>query len=97
MNFIRVIEIDLAPSFLIYFTLIGLGQFYAVAAVFAYLTLLMGAILVVAYQKYLHKLKLIARFLLVAFTIVAFINAFVDNMTFDDNRPDLLYGFILGG
>ncbi len=94
LNFIRVIEIDLSPSFLIYFVLIGLGQFYAAAAVFAYLTLLAGAVLVLAYQKYLHKLKIIARVFLVLFTLAAFINCFADDMTFDDIDSESLNYFI---
>ena len=82
---------------MIYFVLIGLGQFYALAAIFAYLTLLMGAILVVAYQKYLHKLKIIARVFLVIFTLAAFLDCFVDDMNFDDNAESVLMALILGG
>ncbi len=79
-----MIEYDLAPSFMLYFTLLGLGQFYVVAAVFAYLTLFMGALLVLAYQKSLYKLIIFLRIFLVLFTIAGFINLFVDNMMFNE-------------
>lgn len=96
-NFVKVIEYDLAPSFLIYFTLMGLGQFFVAAAVFAYLTLLMGVVLFIAYQKNLVKLVLIARIFLVIFTIAGFFNIFIDNMVFTDNMPDYLDKFAHGG
>jgi len=47
---LRVIEHDLAPSFMVYFCIMGLGEFYIFAAVFAFLMLLIGGLLVLAYK-----------------------------------------------
>jgi hypothetical protein len=45
-----VVEHDLAPSFLVFFCIMGLGEFYVFAAVFSYLMLLIGGLLVLAYK-----------------------------------------------
>jgi hypothetical protein len=46
----RVIEHDLAPSLLVYFCIMGLGEFYVFAAVFGYFIMLIGGLLVLAYK-----------------------------------------------
>ncbi len=47
---IRVVEKDLAPSILVFFCVMGLGEFYIFAAVFGYLLLLMAGLLILAYK-----------------------------------------------
>ena len=95
-NFVRVIEIDLAPSLIIYFFMIGLGEFFIFAAVFGYFMLITAALLVIAYQKNAYKLIFILRFLLVFFTLSAFFNIFIDNMVFKDNYPGILESLAKG-
>ena len=89
-NFVKVIEYDLAPSLIINFFMIGLGEFFVFAAVFSYFLLIAGAIMVVAYQKKSYKLLFILRIFIVVLTFCAFLNIFVDNMTYKDAYPDLL-------
>lgn len=82
-SFLKVIETDMSPSLMIYFTTIGLGEFYAFAAVFGYFFFIASAVMVIAYMKKLYKLIIILRILIVLFTIGAFFNIFIDNMSFD--------------
>lgn len=49
---IKVIEHDLAPSLLVFFCIMGLGEFYVFAAVFGYFILLLGGLLVLAYKMH---------------------------------------------
>eukprot|EP00347_Sterkiella_histriomuscorum_P020503 403337550 len=96
-NFLKVIEYDLAPSLLIFYFMIGLGEFFVFAAVFGYFMLIVGALLVVAYQKNSYKLITILRVCLVVFTVCAFLNIFIDNMSFKDAYPNLLATYANGG
>lgn len=78
----KVIEYDMAPTFMIYFFMIGLGQFYVFAAVFGFFMLITGTLLIIAYMKNLHKLIVILRIVLVIFTVCGFFNLFIDDMVF---------------
>lgn len=91
--FTRVIERDLAPSLLVYFCIMGLGEFYIFAAIFGYFILIVGGLLVMAYK--LNNLQMIKTFriILVVFTICGFFNIFIDNMVFDDAGPVRLQQF----
>ena len=84
MTIKKVVENDMAPTLLIYFTCMGMGQFYIFAAVFAYFSIVMCGLLVLAYHKNNAKLILIFRGALVFFTIMAFLNIFIDNASFTD-------------
>jgi hypothetical protein len=86
----KVIEYDLAPSFLVYIILIGMGQFYVFACVFGYLTACCGGLLVLAYQMNNRKLIVAFRAAIVIFTIGAFLNKFIDDMIFNDAYPEYL-------
>lgn len=81
---IRVIEQDLAPSLLVFFFVMGLGQFYVFAAVIAYLMLLVCGLLVLAYKMNNAKMISTLRILLFLFTLCAFMNIFIDDMIFAD-------------
>lgn len=76
--------------------MIGLGEFFIFAAVFGYFMLIVGALLVIAYQKNAYKLITILRVLLVVFTFCGFLNIFIDNMQFKDAYPNLLENFAMG-
>ena len=93
----RIIEIDLAPSFLVFIILIAMGEFFATAAVFGYLTMTCGGLLVLGYQMNNSRMICLIRFLIVVFTIGAFINIFIDDMRFKDAHPDLLIELINKG
>lgn len=88
-----MVEYDLAPSLLVFFCIMGLGEFYVFAAVFGYFLLAVSGLMVIAYK--LNKVQMIKTFriLLVAFTICAFFNIFIDNMVFTDANPDRLLSF----
>ena len=84
LNFLRVVELDLAPSLFIYYIMMGLGEFFVFSAVFGYFLFITAALLVFAYQKKLYKLIVILRVFIVIFTIGAFFDIFIDNMVFTD-------------
>ena len=85
---IKVIEQDMAPSLIVFFCVMGLGEFYVFAAVIAYLMLLVCGMLVLAYKmKNVSMIKTL-RILLVLFTICAFLNIFIDDMIFADFEND---------
>lgn len=88
---------DLAPSIIVYYVMMGLGEFYIFAAVFSYFMLIIAALLVIAYQKNAYKLIVILRIFLVIFTMGAFFNIFIDNMVFGDDHHDLLEYMASGG
>lgn len=83
-SFIRVVELDLAPTLLVWFITMGLGQFFVFAAVMSYFSFACAAGLVLAYHKENVKLIVGLRILLVFLTLAAFLNLFVDNMVFED-------------
>jgi hypothetical protein len=87
---LRVIEQDLAPSIMVYFCIMGLGQFYVFAAVFGYLTLLIGGLLVLAYKMQNEKMIRVFRILLVLATFCGFLNIFIDDMIFVDSEYEYL-------
>ena len=68
----------------------GLGQFYVFAAVFGYIVLLFGGLLVLGYKLKNVKMIKTFRILLVICTICAFFNIFIDDMTFDDANASQL-------
>ena len=81
---IKVIEKDLAPSFLVYFCIMGLGEFYIFAAIFGYFVVLLGGLLVLAYKMENPQMIRTFRVLLVLVTLIGFLNIFIDDMTFAD-------------
>lgn len=85
-----MIEVDLAPSLFVYFSVMGLGEFYVFAAVFSFLLLLQAVILMIAYQKNLYKLIIIMRICIVIFTVGAFFNLFIDTMVFNEQYPQYI-------
>lgn len=93
---IRVIEQDMAPSILIFFCVMGLGQFYVFAAVMAYLMLLVSGLLVLAYKMVNVQMIRTLRILLVIFTLCAFMNIFIDDMIFSDFDNKQLHILHLG-
>lgn len=97
LNFLRVVEIDLAPSLFIYYISMGLGEFFIFSAVFAYFLFISAGLLILAYQKKLYKMIIILRILVVIFTIGAFFDIFIDNMVFSDAHPDFIEAFAHGG
>jgi hypothetical protein len=91
-----VIEQDMAPSILIFFCVMGLGQFYVFAAVMAYLMLLVSGLLVLAYKMVNVQMIRTLRILLVIFTLCAFMNIFIDDMIFSDFDNKQLHILHLG-
>ncbi len=85
---IKVIEQDMAPSLIVFFCVMGLGEFYVFAAVIAYLMLLVCGMLVLAYKMNNASMIKTLRILLVLFTICAFLNIFIDDMIFADFKND---------
>lgn len=90
---VRVIERDLAPSIIVFFAVIVLGQFYVFAAVISYLVLLVGGGLVFAYKMHNQEMIKVCRVALVILTFCGFLNIFVDSMTFTDFNLDQLRSF----
>ena len=80
----------MAPSLMIFYCVMGLGQFYIFAAVMAYFMLLVCGLLVLAYK--MNNLSMIKtlRILLVLITFCAFMNICVDNMIFSDTQNEEL-------
>ena len=48
--FVRVVEYDLAPSLLVFFCIMGLGEFYVFVAIFGYFILFIVGLLCLAYK-----------------------------------------------
>ena len=69
----------------------GLGQFYAFAAVIAYLCLFCCGMLVLAHKMGNAKIVHTLRVLIVLFTICAFMNIFIDDMYFADFENEELH------
>jgi len=92
-----VIEHDLAPSLLVFYCVMGLGEFYIFAAIFSYFVLLIGGLLVLAYKLGNAQMIKTFRFLLVLCTICAFFNVFIDDMIFADATPEKLMSYAYPG
>ena len=88
---IKVIEKDLAPSFLVFFCIMGLGEFYIFAAVFGYFMVLIGGLLIFAYKMENAQMIRTFRVFLVLVTLIGFLNIFIDDMTFGDADNNLLH------
>ena len=81
----------MAVSLVVFFCVMGLGQFYIFAAVMAYLMLLVCGLLVLAYKMNNVSMIRTLRILLVLVTLSAFMNIFIDDMIFDDFNNDELH------
>lgn len=68
----------------------GLGEFYIFAAVFSYLMLLVGGLLVLAYKMQNLQMIRLFRALLVVITFSGFLNIFIDDMIFADAQNTIL-------
>ena len=90
---VRVIERDLAPSLIVFFGVMVLGQFYVFAAIISYFVLLVGGGLVFAYKMHNQEMIKVCRAALVILTFCGFLNIFVDSMTFTDINNDQLRSF----
>ncbi|TNV78017.1 hypothetical protein FGO68_gene13445 [Halteria grandinella] len=95
--FVRVVEYDLAPSLLVFFCIMGLGEFYVFAAIFGYFIICVGALLTISYKMNKPQMIKTFRIMLVAFTVCGFFNIFIDNMIFTDASPDRLLSFAYPG
>jgi hypothetical protein len=69
---------------IIYYCIIGLGQFYIFSAIFGYLILAVGGMLIFAYKTNNLKMIRISRIILVILTICGFFKIFIDTMLFND-------------
>ena len=85
---VRVVERDLAPSLIVFFAVIVLGQFYVFAAIVSYFVLLVGGGLVFAYKVHNQEMIKVCRVALVILTFCGFLNIFVDSMCFSDINND---------
>ena len=81
---------------MVFFCVMGLGQFYVFAAVMAYLMLLVCGLLVLAYKMSNASMIRTLRILLVLLTISAFMNIFIDDMIFADFNNEELHKLHLG-
>jgi hypothetical protein len=90
---VRVVEYDLAPSLIVFFFVMGLGEFYVFAAIFGYFVLFICGLLVIAYKIHNTQMIKVLRTCLVLCTICGFFNIFIDNMTFTDASPERLQSF----
>ena len=81
---------------MVFFCVMGLGQFYIFAAVMAYLMLLVCGMLVLAYKMSNASMIRTLRILLVLLTISAFMNIFIDDMIFADFNNQELHNLHLG-
>ena len=81
---------------MVFFCVMGLGQFYVFAAVMAYLMLLVCGLLVLAYKMSNASMIRTLRILLVLLTISAFMNIFIDDMIFADFNNQELHNLHLG-
>ncbi len=91
--FVRVVEYDMAPSLLVFYCIMGLGEFYVFAAIFGYFIMTIGGLLVLAYKMNNQQMIKTFRILLVACTVCGFFNIFIDNMKFTDASPERLEYF----
>jgi hypothetical protein len=96
---VRVVEQDLAPSILVFYCIMGLGEFYVFAAVLGYLIITFGGLLVFAYKVSKTNPKMIKTFriLIVVCTFLGFLNIFIDDMIFIDADPNRLMSFAYPG
>lgn len=90
---VRVVEFDLAPSLIVFFFIMGLGEFYIFAAIFGYFVLFICGLLVLAYKMHNVQMIKILRISLVLCTVCGFFNIFIDNMVFTDASPERLETF----
>ena len=75
----------------------GLGGFYIFAAVFGYITILMGGLLILAYKKRNAQMIKVFRVLLVIATFCGFMNIFIDDMVYEDGDSYQILDYLAHG
>jgi len=81
---IKVVEHEMAPSFLAYGIAITFGAFYAIMAILGYVLIGVEVVLILAYLRDNNKLIQFARVGNVALTLLCFIVMFSDDLVFKD-------------
>lgn len=81
-SLLRVVERDMAPSLIVFFFVMMTGTYYVIATILTFIFFACSGILVVAHARKNFKLIMFMRILIFVFTLLGFINLFVDSMTF---------------
>jgi len=84
-NLIRLVEYDLAPSFIVYFICMAMGAFFVFATIFGYILYITAGVLLFAYQKKHMKWIVVCRICIVVWTVIAFVDIFIDSLIFKED------------
>jgi hypothetical protein len=87
---IKVVEEDMAPSFLIYGIAITYGAFFAILAILGYVLMAVQIGLFIAYYKKNYKLLQICRISNVVLVGLCFLALFVDSLSFPGAANNVL-------
>ena len=91
LHIIKVVEQDMAPSFLIYGVAITFGAFFAILAILGYVLVAVMIGLFIGYWKQNYRIIQICRILNVVLTLLCFFALFADNLIFSDAASSIFW------